>query len=274
MTTPQDFDRLSAYLDNQLSLAEKAKLEARLEREPELKVTLEDLRITVRALRSLPAVNPPRNFTLTPAQAQAIAPARRVVFPALRLATALAALAFVVVVAGDFATNLTRPAAAPAPASVAEKSAVVTETPVAPMIALGAQSTAAPAATEAPAENVGTTSAADTTTETGTPAGAALLAPAPTPLAESGGGAAPPQTPPTAAPAATLEVNAGARASAALTETPTAAGLEITPTYAVTSTTVEGQNTASNPSSLRYLEAGLALLTLLLALAAWVLRAR
>ncbi len=51
MTTAQDFDRLSAYLDNQLSPAEKAGLEARLEHEPELKAALDDLRRAVRALR-------------------------------------------------------------------------------------------------------------------------------------------------------------------------------------------------------------------------------
>src|SRR3990172_6267390 len=70
MTTPQDFDRLSAYLDKQLSPAEKAGLETRLEREPELKAALDDLRMTVRALRSLPAVKPPRNFTISQAQAR------------------------------------------------------------------------------------------------------------------------------------------------------------------------------------------------------------
>ena len=61
---PQDFDRLSAYIDDQLSPAEKAALEQRLGREPELRSALSELRLTVTALRALPQVRPPRNFTL------------------------------------------------------------------------------------------------------------------------------------------------------------------------------------------------------------------
>ncbi len=266
MTTPQDYDRLSAYLDNQLSLAEKAKLEARLNREPELKAMLEDLRMTVRALRALPVVKPPRHFTLTLAQARVSALPRRVLFPVLRLATALAALAFVVVVAGDFATNLAGPVAAPA--SVAEKSAPPTEAGGTEVVV----PQAAPVATQAPAESVGATaSSADTTTGTGTPAAAALVAPMPT---AAPGGAAPPESPPTAAAAATVEGSAGARASIVPTETPTVEAETTSTYYAVTSTAGEAQSATPGSSPLRYVEAGLALLTLLLALAAWVWRAR
>src|SRR3972149_2384482 len=99
MITPQDFDRLSAYLDNQLPPAEKARLEARMEREPELKTALDDLRMTVRALRSLPIVKPPRNFTLTPELARAVTAPQRS-FPALRLGAAVGPVGVVVVVGG------------------------------------------------------------------------------------------------------------------------------------------------------------------------------
>lgn len=102
MTTPQDFDRLSAYLDDQLAPADKAGLEQRLAREPKLKATLDELRVNVRLLRSLPALKPPRNFTLT--RAQAPARPRFQLFPALRFATALASLAFIVVLAADWWT--------------------------------------------------------------------------------------------------------------------------------------------------------------------------
>jgi hypothetical protein len=104
MKIPQDFDRLSAYIDNQLSPAEKADLESRLKREPDLQAALRDLRQTVSALRSLPVVKPPRSFTLRPEQAGAIA-RRGALFPALRLAAALSTLIFALVVAGDFATS-------------------------------------------------------------------------------------------------------------------------------------------------------------------------
>ena len=104
MTNSQDFDRLSAYIDNQLSARERAALAARLSREPELQATLNDLQRTVRALRLLPIVKPPRRFTLTPAMVGA-RPRREPLFPALRLGAALSALILAVVVAGDFATS-------------------------------------------------------------------------------------------------------------------------------------------------------------------------
>ena len=128
MISSQDFERLSTYLDGQLSPKETAALEARLAREPELKATLDELRQTVRALRSLPAIRPPRNFTLS-AQPAGFAPQRRF-FPALRFATSLAALALVLVFAGDLLTG--RPPAlspaAPMPnATVAQQSIAPSE---------------------------------------------------------------------------------------------------------------------------------------------------
>jgi hypothetical protein len=127
MISSQDFERLSAYLDNQLSAKEKAVLEARLAREPELKATLNGLRQTVSALRTLPVVKPPRNFTLTAKQVGA--DPRRQWFPVLRMATSLAALALVVVFAGDFFVSRT-PAASPAPVTAARSAAALpTEAP-------------------------------------------------------------------------------------------------------------------------------------------------
>jgi anti-sigma factor RsiW len=105
MIPTQDFDRLSAYLDGVLSQKEKAALEARLAQDADMKAALDDLRRMKRAFRDLPRVKPPRNFALTPQQAQAVRPLSLFswpVFPALRLATALAALAFVFVFAFDF----------------------------------------------------------------------------------------------------------------------------------------------------------------------------
>jgi anti-sigma factor RsiW len=106
---PQDFDRLSAYIDDQLSPAEKAALEQRLGREPELRSALSELRLTVTALRALPPVKPPRNFTLTPAMAglpdRGRPQPRRSLFGTLRLAASLSALALAVVAGGDFAAT-------------------------------------------------------------------------------------------------------------------------------------------------------------------------
>lgn len=106
MISEQDFDRLSAYLDHQLSATEKSALEARLLNDPELKAALRDLRLQARALRDLPQVKVRRNFTLIAKQAEAIRPARRswfaTLFPVLRTATALSAFAFVAVLATNF----------------------------------------------------------------------------------------------------------------------------------------------------------------------------
>jgi len=100
----RDFEQLSAYIDNQLSPAEKAALEARLAKEAELQATLNDLRRTVKVLRGLPPVKLPRSFTLTPQQAGARA-RRGPLFPVFRLAAALCTLLLVAAVARDFATS-------------------------------------------------------------------------------------------------------------------------------------------------------------------------
>ncbi|MGQ0602161.1 MAG: anti-sigma factor family protein, partial [Anaerolineales bacterium] len=63
MISEQDFDRLSAYLDHQLPASEKLALEARLVKDPALKAALRDMRLQARALRDLPKVKAPRNFT-------------------------------------------------------------------------------------------------------------------------------------------------------------------------------------------------------------------
>ena len=99
-----DFERLSAYIDNQLSPAEKAALEARLANEADLQATLTDLRRTVRALRSLPAVKPPRNFTLTSEQA-GVRARRGPLFPVFRLAAALCTVLLVLAVARDYTAS-------------------------------------------------------------------------------------------------------------------------------------------------------------------------
>jgi hypothetical protein len=94
-TSARDLERLSAYLDGQLPPGETAGLEARLRQDEALGQTLEGLRQTRAALRSLPTLRPPRNFTLTP-QMAGVRP-RRPAYPALRLATAIATVAFLLV---------------------------------------------------------------------------------------------------------------------------------------------------------------------------------
>lgn len=90
--SPKDLERLSAYLDRALTPSETAIVEARLRVEPGFRKALEELRQVVVAVRSLEEIRVPRNFTLHQAEVS-----RRVAsgYPALRLATALASAAFV-----------------------------------------------------------------------------------------------------------------------------------------------------------------------------------
>lgn len=60
----EDRELLSAYLDDELVAAERSHLEQRLQAEPVLQTELEELQATRSLLRSLPALTPPRSFTL------------------------------------------------------------------------------------------------------------------------------------------------------------------------------------------------------------------
>lgn len=64
--SPDEYELLSAYLDNMLTEAERTALEARLAGDDALRAELEALRNTVSLIKSLPVLKAPRNFTLTP----------------------------------------------------------------------------------------------------------------------------------------------------------------------------------------------------------------
>lgn len=96
MITETDQELLSAYLDNQLSAAERLTVERRLQGNTALQAELQELRALKSLLGDMPALSLPRSFTLDPATA---APARRfALFGVLRfgslLATLLLALTF------------------------------------------------------------------------------------------------------------------------------------------------------------------------------------
>ena len=256
-----DFERLSAYIDNQLSPAEKAALEARLAKEADLQATLTDLRRTVRALRSLPAVKPPRNFTLTPEQA-GVRARRGPLFPVFRLAAALCTVLLVLAVARDYtASGL----AASAVADVTTQSGGAT-TRAAP--------NAAPLITPSPEGSLEAYGASAPV-----PTGSASQDTAVTPLAHF----APVE--PTATPEATNRLTVGAATpdatnkNVAPTETPedvavsvAAAAPSATETASVNATLVETTNTPAPSSAWRVVEIVLAALALALAGAAWFTR--
>jgi hypothetical protein len=281
MTTTQDFDWLSAYLDDQLPARDRAALEARLAAEPALRAALDDLRLTVRALRALPLVKPPRSFTLTPAQASGVrvAPRRGPLFPVLRFATALSAVALAVVVAGDLGGGfLTASVRQDATAGGEAEVALVTVTETVEEVIVPAEAplpTATPVAEmdamagsgEGDAGADGTTEAMEAAEETPQ---VSMLAPEAAPSATSTGAAdrtlAPTvePSPKAAEPTPTLLV---------LAEAPPSATEDLFYSADDSAQTAQAAETESpGLAPLRLVEIGLITLTVLLGAAAWLTR--
>ncbi len=114
MTTPsfRDVEQLSAFLDGQLSQAEKTRLEVRIQSDPALAAALANLRQARAILRRTPKRRLPRNFTLTPKMAGIRPPVPRAV-PALSWASAMAMLFFVCTLGTNLLGQLSFGASAP-----------------------------------------------------------------------------------------------------------------------------------------------------------------
>jgi hypothetical protein len=95
----RDLEKLSAYLDGQLSESDAHRVESRIQTDAMLRMALQELANTRKMVSELPSVRPPRNFTLTPEMAGI----RREVklFPVFRFATVIATAAFAVLVGAD-----------------------------------------------------------------------------------------------------------------------------------------------------------------------------
>ena len=145
--SPQDQEQLSALLDGQLSAGEQARLEARLQVEPRLRQELAELRNTAQALRGLPQVRAPRNFTLSPKLARRGWSLPSFTFPTLRLATAFATTAFAFVLVLDF--NASRQ-----PPPLLSVAATDHERQAAPAPTMVAAAEVAPGATDSQGEGV------------------------------------------------------------------------------------------------------------------------
>ena len=100
----RELERLSAYIDGELRPAEARKLQARLDRDPVLQKAYRELRAVASSMRMLPQARPPRSFTLSP---EHVGLPQRRSYPILRLATVVAAFAFVALVGVDaFTSNI------------------------------------------------------------------------------------------------------------------------------------------------------------------------
>lgn len=120
MISDQDYELLSAYLDDALPGEARAVLEARLAREAALRRELDALRATVDLIGGLPELKAPRNFTLDADMARR--PAQRwLIFPTTAAFSALSAAAAFVLVALAVALSALN-AAAPRAAQLAFES--------------------------------------------------------------------------------------------------------------------------------------------------------
>jgi len=160
---------MSAYLDKRTSAEEQDFFERHIASCADCRAQLETTRSMVAALRAMPAVKAPRSFVLPREMAKQPQRLFLSLYPALRLATVVAAMAFVVLFAGDLLINQVGgsgapqflPAAAPAPAAVLQTPEAARQ--------------AAPSQESAPAEAAGDVAMAPAEPTT-PPAGAAAKA--------------------------------------------------------------------------------------------------
>ncbi len=132
---------ISAWVDDQLSEADRQAFEARMRREPDLQRRAEATRTLVQQARQLPQVSPPRNFIIQPSTTQQRAQsAVRAQMPqwqrALRWAAAVMSVMFVSLLVLD---ALQQPA--PVPMSVVAPPAMLAMPSAAQPSALQAQET-------------------------------------------------------------------------------------------------------------------------------------
>jgi anti-sigma factor RsiW len=175
---------ISAYLDKRVSAEEKSFFERHIASCADCRAQLETTRSMIAALQAMPAVKAPRSFVLPREMAKQPKRSFLSLYPALRLATVVAALAFVVLFAGDLLLNQmggasapqSIPAAAPAPGAMpapeAARQAAPMQAPAATAAAAEAGTGAAndaaqpPAEPPAPAGAAAKVNATEVTTET------------------------------------------------------------------------------------------------------------
>jgi hypothetical protein len=138
---------MSAYLDKRVSAEEKNFFERHIASCADCHTQLEATRSMVAALRAMPAVKAPRSFVLPREMAKQPKRSFMSLYPALRLATVVAAMAFVVLFAGDLLLNQMGGASAPQSIPAAAPAPVAMQAPAAPTQEPAAAKTSTYAAT-------------------------------------------------------------------------------------------------------------------------------
>jgi anti-sigma factor RsiW len=148
---------ISAYLDKRVSAEEQEFFARHIASCAACRAQLEATRSLVAALRAMPAVKAPRSFVLPREMARQPRRSFLSLYPALRLATVVAALAFVVLFAGDLLVNQVGRNNAAQPIPAEPPASVAMQAPAAPHEAAPPEETAAAEAVSvaatAPAES-------------------------------------------------------------------------------------------------------------------------
>ena len=123
----KDMTLLCEYLDEALSIKDRAKFEKRLQQSPELKQALEDMTALKRSMRSLPCKPVPHHFTLTRGEAEK---ARRGLFllPSFGWASVVSMILLAAIFGSEFIfTNFSVPQAVPEPLAMTMQSDIAPE---------------------------------------------------------------------------------------------------------------------------------------------------
>ena len=108
-----ELELLCEYLDDALSVKDRAKFEKRLQRSPELTEALEDMAALKHSMRSLPCKPVPHHFTLTRSEAQK-ARRGRFLLPTFGWASVVSMMLLAVILGSEFIfSNFSAPQAAP-----------------------------------------------------------------------------------------------------------------------------------------------------------------
>jgi anti-sigma factor RsiW len=114
----KDMTLLCEYLDDALSITDRAKFEKRLQQSPELKQALEDMTALKHSMRSLPCKPVPHHFTLTRSEAEK-ARRGRFLLPTFGWASLVSMLLLAVIFGSEFIfTNFSVPQTVPEPVAM------------------------------------------------------------------------------------------------------------------------------------------------------------